>query len=73
MTPEIADHTVTLCLRSLSELLSQAASLARAAASCAEEGNRNGAIGIVLDVEELTRDANALLNTATFVHRQARP
>ncbi len=72
MTPEIADATVKLCLRTMSDLLGQAASLARAAAICAEEGNRNGAIGIVLDVEELTRDANALLNTATFAHRQAR-
>ena len=71
--PDIETTIVQTCLRGLSELLLEAASLAKAAAGCAEDGNRNGAIGIALEVEPLLAEAGTLLNAASLIHRKHRP
>jgi hypothetical protein len=67
-----AEPTITTCLALMRDVLREAASLANAAAGCADEGNRNGAIGIALEVEPLLAEAGSLLTVATALHRRTR-
>ncbi len=54
------------------ERLDQAAGLGQAAEACAKSGNINKAIEIALDIEQLTYEANTLLNTASLMNRICR-
>ena len=54
------------------ERLDQAAGLGRAAEACAKVGNIGKAIEIALDIEQLTYEANTLLNAASLMNRIGR-
>lgn len=67
---------VGLLLTEIRTRLDQAASIARAACTCADGGNVDKAVEIVLDVEQLTYEAGNLLNAASTlnrVHQESRP
>ena len=49
--------------------LEEAASIAKAAQVCAEDGNVNKAVEIVLDVEQLSYESANLLNAASTLNR----
>ena len=64
MTPEIADLVITDFLKTMSAKLDNAVQIAKAAEACANVGNPQKAIEIIMDVEQLMFDANTLLNGA---------
>jgi uncharacterized protein YacL (UPF0231 family) len=64
MTHEIADLVVTDFLKTMSAKLDNAVQVAKAAEACANAGNPQKAIAIIMDVEQLMFDANTLLNGA---------
>jgi hypothetical protein len=64
MTPEIADLVITDFLKTMSAKLDNAVQIAKAAEACADAGNPQKAIEIIMDVEQLMFDANTLLNGA---------
>ena len=51
--------------------LEEAASIAKAAQVCAEDGNVNKAVEIVLDVEQLSYESANLLNAASTLNRMS--
>ena len=68
-TPDSTEIAVSACLNAMREVLARAASLARAAAGCAADGNRMGAVVIALEVEPLIAEADGLLTAATVLNR----
>lgn len=60
----LKSHLAEICERA-----TQAASIANAAMACAESGNIQKAIEIVLDLEQLTYEINTLLNAASLMNR----
>jgi hypothetical protein len=58
-----------LYLKQMRERLEQAASIAKAAETCAKAGNVEGGIEIALDIEQLIYEVNTLLNAASLIHR----
>jgi hypothetical protein len=59
------------CLRLIRERLDGAVAVAKAAEACAEAGNVEGALTIMLDVEQPLYEATTLLNAASLLHRCA--
>ncbi len=53
MTPEAANTAIKECLRAIRDRLEKAAAIAKSAVACAEAGNPDKAVTIVLDVEQL--------------------
>jgi hypothetical protein len=68
MSPQVTEAAVRECLTAISTRLSDA-SVAKAAVTCAEEGDHHDAVKIALDVEQLIHEANALLNAASLINR----
>ena len=73
MTPEIADIVIVDFLKEISQRLDEAVQIAKAAEACAEAGNSQKAVEIVMDVEPLIFDANTLLNGATLLSHSFEP
>jgi hypothetical protein len=71
MTPQVSEAAVRECLTGISERLSDASAIAKAAVTCTEEGNPGAAVRIALDVEQLIHEANTLLNAASLMNRLA--
>jgi hypothetical protein len=69
MTPEAANIAIKECLRAIRERLEQATSIAKAADACAEAGNPDKAVTMVLDVEQLVYEVNTYLNAASLMNR----
>ena len=67
MTPEIADMVISDFLKAMSQKLDEAVQIAKAAEACADAGNPQKAVEIVMDVEQLMFDANTLLNGACLL------
>jgi hypothetical protein len=61
--------TLVLCLAKVRDRLDRAASLARSAEACGKSGDLGKAIEIALDIEQLTYEADMLLNAASLLHR----
>jgi hypothetical protein len=56
-------------LKEMRKRLEQAASIAKAAETCADAGNVAKGIEIALDVEQLIYQVNTFLNAASMIHR----
>ncbi len=69
--PQRTTAAAGVCLATMNEIVSEAASLAKAAASCAEDGNTAAGLQISLDVEPLLAEANVLLQAASVLRRRA--
>jgi len=61
--------TLKLYLKEMRDRLEQAASIAKAAETCAEAGNVEKGIEIALDIEQLIYEVNTFLNAASLIHR----
>lgn len=64
--------TITECLQEIAERLSRAAAIAGAGLTCAEAGHEKEALRIVLDLEQLTGEADHLLGVAALMGRMQR-
>jgi anthranilate phosphoribosyltransferase len=73
MSPEMAEIAIGEFLKAIRERLEQAASIAKAAEACAEAGNPEKGVEVVLDVEQLLYEATTLLNGARLINRSAKP
>ena len=69
MRDERGAVTVTACLRGIRSRLREAGAIAAAAVACAEAGSEARGLEIALDLEELVREANLLLNAASLLQR----
>jgi hypothetical protein len=67
------EQTLKAALKShlveMRDRLDQAASIAKAAEACAEAGNVDKAVEIVLDVEQLVYEVTTLLNATSLMNR----
>ena len=69
MDPATLEITIKVYLKEMRERLDHAASIARAAQACADAGNVEKGVEIVLDVEQLIYEVNTLLNAASLIYR----
>ena len=71
--PQInATQTVALFTSLMAERLTQAAALAKSAATCSAEGNPDSAVQIALDIEQPLYEVTTLLNAMSLINRLAR-
>jgi hypothetical protein len=61
-----------ICLTTMHHIVAETASLSKAAASCATDGNVSSGLQIALDIEPLLAEANTLLQAASILNRRAR-
>jgi hypothetical protein len=69
MAPEVAEAAIKERLKAIGERLDQASAIGKAANICADSGESDQAITIVLDVEQLIHEANTFLNAASLISR----
>ena len=69
MDPATLEITIKGHLKEIRERLDHAASIARAAQTCADTGNVEKGIEIALDVEQLIYEVNTFLNAASLINR----
>ena len=63
------ETTIKVQLKEILERLDHAASIARAAQTCAHTGNIEKGVEIALDIEQLIYEVNTLFNAASLVNR----
>lgn len=61
---------IETCIATMSVIIAEAASLAKAASSCAADGNPGTALGITLEIEPLLHEAKALIEAASILNRR---
>lgn len=71
MTPEIAEAAIDEFLATIHDKLENATAIAKAAVTCMEAGNRDQAVTIAMDIEQLIYDAKTLLGCTTLIKRSA--
>ena len=69
LPPETIETTIKVYLSQMRARLDEAASIAKAAETCADAGNFSKGIEIALDVEQLLYEVNTFLNAASMIHR----
>ena len=69
MDPVTLEITIKGHLKEMRKRLDRAASIARAAQTCADTGNVEKGVEIALDVEQLIYKVNTFLNAASLVDR----
>ena len=69
MNPATLEITIKSHLKEIRERLDHAASIARAAQTCADTGNVEMGVEIALDIEQLIYEVNTFLNAASLVNR----
>ena len=62
-----ADAVTKALLGKIHRKLQEAASIAKAAEVCAESGNVQGAVTMVMDIEDPTYQANRMLSAALLI------
>jgi hypothetical protein len=65
-----ADNVTKALLANIHRKLQVAASIAKAAEVCAETGNVQSAVKMVMDIEDLTHQANRMLSAALLVRNE---
>ncbi|MCC6949158.1 MAG: hypothetical protein IT539_15450 [Bradyrhizobiaceae bacterium] len=73
MPNEIAEAAIKVCIKSMTELLEEAASLGQATKACIDADNMEAAFKLTLDIEPLLHAANYLIQAASTVRRRGRP
>jgi len=69
MDPATLEITIKSHLKEMRERLDRAASITRAAQTCADTGNVEKGVEIALDVEQLIYEVNTFLNAASLINR----
>ena len=72
MAQNIPAISITDFLKCIRERLDEAAAIAKAAEACAEAGNPEKGVTIVLDVEQLVYEVNTFLNAASLLNQCGR-
>ncbi len=67
--PATLEITLKVHLKEMRERLDHAASIARAAQTCADTGNVEKGVEIALDVKPLIYEVNTFLNAASLINR----
>jgi hypothetical protein len=65
-----ADNVTKALLANIYRKLQEAASIAKAAEVCAETGNLQSAVKMVMDVEDPTHQANRMLSAALLIRNE---
>jgi hypothetical protein len=65
-----ADHVTKAFLANIHRKLQEAASVAKAAEVCAESGNVQTAVKMVMDIEDPTHQANQMLGAALLIRNE---
>jgi hypothetical protein len=65
-----ADTVTKALLANIHHKLRDAASIAKAAAVCAESGNVQTAVKMVMDIEDATHQANRMLSAALLIRNE---
>jgi hypothetical protein len=65
-----ADHVTKAFLTNIHRKLQEAASIAKAAEVCAESGNIQTAVKMVMDIEDPTHQANRMLGAALLIRNE---
>lgn len=69
MDAQAVEYSVRIQLSEIRNRLDQAASIARAAETCATAGNLPKALEIALDIDQLLYETTTLLNAAALIAR----
>ena len=69
LVPTVIEKAIGANLEALTHRLTQAADLAKQAHEAMEHGEKNQAIGTILEFERLIPEAQALFNAALALHR----
>jgi len=69
MDAQTVEATIKVFLQTMRERLEDAASIAKAAEICSNDGNVPKGVEIALDVEQLIYEASTLLNAASLINR----
>jgi len=69
MDAGIVEATLKAHIAEMRQRLDQAAGIIKAAEACAESGNIEKAVEIVLDVEQLIYEVSTFLNAASLMNR----
>ena len=72
MQPEQTKGALAVIFPMIASRLKEAHNIADAAATCAATGNHEGAFRIMLDIEQLTHEADTLLNAACVLRRESK-
>lgn len=69
----MSESSVTLaeCLAEMSELLTDAAAVAKAAVTCAESGSEHEAIRIAMNLDEVVHEAMTLHGVMRLINRRS--
>ena len=72
MDRQIVEDALRMHVGEMRQHLERAASIAKAAETCAKGGNLEKAIEIVLDIQALVYEVSTLLNAASLMHHMNR-
>jgi hypothetical protein len=67
------EAAVKIYLREILNRLEMSTGFARAACVCAESSNVDGAVDIILDIEQPAYEASRLLDAASLLNRLSKP
>jgi hypothetical protein len=70
MDRTVADTVTKALLANIHHKLQEAASIAKAAEVCAESGNVQTALKMVMDIEDPTHQANRMLSAALLIRNE---
>jgi hypothetical protein len=70
MDQAAADTVTKALLANIHRKLQEAASIAKAAEICAESGNVQAAVKIVMDIEDATYQANRMVSAALLIRNE---
>ena len=66
----IINNAIQANMNAMRDMLEKAATLAKEGCGYMDEGNRNAAIGSIIDLDRLLGDAKALHEASLVLHRQ---
>jgi hypothetical protein len=72
MDTATSETVIKSFLKEMRDRLEAAARVARAAEACAQAGNPEKGVEVMLDVEQLVYEVGALLNAASLINRLAK-
>ena len=66
----IINNAIQANMNAMRDMLEKAAALAQEGCGYMDDGNRNAAIGSIIDLDRLLGDAKALFDASLALHRQ---
>ena len=72
MDAAIAETAIKVYLKEIYTRLDEATRIAKAADACAEAGNADKGVHVVMDIEQLVYEATRLLDAASLLNRLAK-